>query len=60
MTNHSSDPDSGDPINQALEEIQSRSWSRKVVFAVALFCLASSLLGLFFLVSRLIMPSGFF
>ncbi|MCC9622945.1 hypothetical protein LPB41_14725 [Thalassospira sp. MA62] len=51
---------SSDPIDQAIDEIESRSWARKLVFGIAVFCLASCLLGLFFLVTRLIVPSGFF
>ena len=51
---------STDPIDHAINEVENRSWARKAVFAVALFCLAFCLLGMFFLVTRLIVPSGFF
>ena len=52
MTKHSTDP-----IDMAVED---GSWVRKAVLGVALFCLASCLIGFFFLVTRLIVPSGFF
>lgn len=55
MTHHSTDP-----IDHAINDVKDRSWARKAVFSVALFCLASCLLGMFFLVTRLIVPSGFF
>jgi hypothetical protein len=55
MTNHSTDP-----IDQAIETVENRSVARKVVFGIAVFCLASCLLGFFFLVTRLIVPNGFF
>jgi len=55
MTNNSTDP-----LTDAIEEIPNRPILRKVVFGLALFSLASCLLGLFFLISRLIVPSGFF
>ncbi|WP_156111700.1 hypothetical protein [Thalassospira australica] len=49
-----------DPITQTIKDVEHRPVLRKVVFGVALFCLASCLLGFFFLVTRLIVPSGFF
>ncbi|MEQ8390834.1 MAG: hypothetical protein RIG26_20385 [Thalassospira sp.] len=55
MTHHS-----GDSIDHAIDDGEKRSWTRKAVFAVALICLGSCLLGMFFLVTRLIVPSGFF
>ena len=55
MTKHSTDP-----IDVAVEDVENRSWGRKAVLGVALFCLASCLIGFFFLVTRLIVPSGFF
>lgn len=55
MSNHSSDP-----IDQAIDDVENRSWARKAVFGVAVFCLASCLIGMFFLVTRLIVPSGYF
>ena len=55
MTKHSTDP-----IEMSGDAAENRSWVRKAVLGVALFCLASSLFGFFFLVTRLILPSGFF
>ncbi|WP_336081129.1 hypothetical protein [Thalassospira sp. CH_XMU1448-2] len=51
---------SGDPIDQAIEEVENRSWLRKAVFGAALIALVSCLIGMFFLVTRLIVPSGYF
>ena len=51
---------STDPLSDAIEEIPNRPILRTVVFGLALFSLASCLLGFFFLVTRLIVPSGFF
>lgn len=52
--------DSNDPLTDAIEEVPNRPILRKVVLGLALFSLASCLLGFFFLVTRLIVPSGFF
>ena len=51
---------SQDPIDAAIDDVESRPWLKKAIFVAALFCLASSLMGFFFLVSRLIVPGGFF
>lgn len=48
-----------DLIDSALDSVQNTSWLKKVVFGIALFCLASSFLGLFFLIKRIILPGGF-
>ncbi|WP_288350736.1 hypothetical protein [uncultured Thalassospira sp.] len=53
-------PNSINPIDQAIDEVENRSWLRKVVFGIAIFALFSCLLGMFFLVTRLIVPSGYF
>ena len=58
MTKHSTD--SADVVVEDSESSENRSWGRKAVLIVALFCLASCLIGFFFLVTRLIVPSGFF
>tara|TARA_R110001583_G_scaffold27985_8_gene99817 strand:- start:43604 stop:43768 length:165 start_codon:yes stop_codon:yes gene_type:complete len=52
-------PHQNDPIDRAIEEVQGNSMLKRVVFFVALICLVSSLVGLFFLVTRLILPRGF-
>lgn len=55
MTQHDNDP-----IDDAINQIEGSNGLKRVVFIVAFICLASSLLGLFFLVTRLIVPRGFF
>ncbi|MCH2276769.1 hypothetical protein [Thalassospira sp.] len=55
MTRHHNDP-----IDDAIDEVESSNTLKRIVFVVALICLASSLAGLFFLVTRLILPRGFF
>lgn len=55
MTKHSDDP-----IDIAIDDVENRSWLRKAILIAAMFCLASSLIGFFFLVTRLIVPGGFF
>ncbi len=55
MTQHQNDP-----IDDAINEVESSNGLKRVVFLVAFICLASSLVGLFFLVTRLILPRGFF
>ncbi|MDG4719617.1 MULTISPECIES: hypothetical protein [Thalassospira] len=51
---------STDPIDQAIDEVENSSLLRKVIFGAAIFALASCLVGMFFLVTRLIVPSGYF
>lgn len=55
MTRHHNDP-----IDDAIDEVENSNTLKRIAFIVALICLASSLAGLFFLVTRLILPRGFF
>jgi hypothetical protein len=55
MTRHDNDP-----IDDAIDHVASSNTLKRIVFIVAFICLASSLVGLFFLVTRLIVPRGFF
>ncbi|WP_168177104.1 hypothetical protein [Thalassospira sp. MCCC 1A03138] len=55
MTRHDNDP-----IDDAIDQVEGSNTLKRIVFIVAFICLASSLVGLFFLVTRLIVPRGFF